>query len=202
MSSGGHRWQRNFKSASPLHGTPDRRRDEADRMVRRTFVAVRRIDNEYSTKGGPRNVETQLDTDACGVGNGLVGPGSVSAGAGPCLCPCRGPRPRQTNPIIRAVGVRLSGNDLPGPIDSLQDVQDTGKMLFNWLTPTSTARSRRRRPSTRPTSWSAGFSSVPIRTATEPRLETRPGGSRLLPKQKPWLNSARGAGQATVHQQG
>lgn len=30
----------------------------------------------------------------------------------------------------QAVGDALSGNDLPGPIDSLQDLQDTGKMLF------------------------------------------------------------------------
>jgi len=33
-------------------------------------------------------------------------------------------------PENQAVGDALRGNDLPGPIDSLQDVQDTGKMLF------------------------------------------------------------------------
>lgn len=35
-----------------------------------------------------------------------------------------------TQPENQAVGDALSGNDLPGPIDSLQDVQDTGKMVF------------------------------------------------------------------------
>ncbi|MEO6812120.1 MAG: hypothetical protein ABI353_23675 [Isosphaeraceae bacterium] len=60
---------------------------------------------------------------ALGMGCLILAP--LAQAQEPAAAPATQPKTKN-----QAVGNALSGNDLPGPIDSLQDVQDTGKMLF------------------------------------------------------------------------